>query len=67
MRDYLDFTPAVIEYRPRFHEYVLPIYDGPPDEGSYGGSGILISNCPWCGAQLPESIRMQVLADEDPA
>jgi hypothetical protein len=38
----------VIHYVPPFREYVLPISKNLTQ---------LITNCPWCGAILPESLR----------
>lgn len=41
---------CVILYVPKFDEYGMPIHDG-------GSSYVLISFCPWCGKELPESKR----------
>lgn len=41
---------ALISFTAKFQEYGLIIHDG-------GSSSILISYCPWCGAQLPASQR----------
>jgi hypothetical protein len=39
-----------IEYNDKFREYGIRILDG--------GSAILrISHCPWCGCELPASLR----------
>jgi hypothetical protein len=40
----------LIAYRAAFDEYGLIVHDG-------GASYVLISRCPWCGAQLPASRR----------
>ena len=37
-------------YNPVFDEYGLVVHDG-------GASYVLIKNCPWCAAALPESQR----------
>ena len=49
----------MITYVDKFDEYGLLIHDG-------GSSFILISFCPWCGTELPESKRdswFQTLAE----
>ena len=40
----------VIRYSAALREYTLPVRDG-------GTSGIVIRFCPWCGHELPESLR----------
>ena len=40
----------LLAYSPTFDEYGLIVHDG-------GASTVLIANCPWCGAKLPESQR----------
>jgi hypothetical protein len=45
-----DCPDALVSYSPRFREYGLLIHDG-------GSSFRLISHCPWCGAELPGSLR----------
>jgi uncharacterized protein DUF6980 len=39
-----------IKYFPKFREYGIPVYDG-------GTSFIVMLFCPWCGQQLPSSLR----------
>src|SRR5439155_14634076 len=57
---------ALVAYLPKFNEYGLMVHDG-------GSSVVLISFCPWCGAQLPESLRdrwfseLEALGFDDPA
>ena len=41
---------AIVTYVPRFREYGLIVHDG-------GQSHLVIRYCPWCGSQLPESLR----------
>jgi hypothetical protein len=41
---------CLIAYSPCFREYGLIIHDG-------GSSMVVIGYCPWCGVQLPESLR----------
>jgi hypothetical protein len=43
-------TDNTIKYYPKFREYGIPIIDG-------GTSFIEILYCPWCGQQLPCSLR----------
>lgn len=45
-------------------EYVIPIYDGPPERNWLGNTGIRIRYCPWCGKRLPASKR--ALQSQDP-
>ena len=40
-----------IEYLPKYREYALVLGEGPVLQ--------LISFCPWCGEQLPSSLRDQ--------
>jgi hypothetical protein len=40
-----------IEYLPKYREYALVLEDGPVLQ--------LISFCPWCGEELPRSVRDQ--------
>ncbi|MFI6514557.1 DUF6980 family protein [Spirillospora sp. NPDC050679] len=48
--DPYECADALVSYSERFDEYGLIIHDG-------GSSVSLISFCPWCGAELPESWR----------
>jgi hypothetical protein len=41
---------CLVNYSPVFNEYGIIVHDG-------GSSSITIEFCPWCGAQLPESLR----------
>lgn len=41
---------ALVAYFPKFDEYGILIHDG-------GSSFIQIYYCPWCGTQLPPSMR----------
>lgn len=45
-----DCGDALVIYNPVFDEYGLIVHDG-------GASYVLINNCPWCAAKLPESQR----------
>ena len=40
---------TAIRYIAKFREYGIPVLDG-------GSSMIVIRFCPWCGADLPESL-----------
>jgi hypothetical protein len=42
----------LVVYDARFHEYGLPVRDGPEPS-----SFVVIQWCPWCGSRLPESVR----------
>jgi hypothetical protein len=48
--DPFDCPDNLIDYSPKFREYGLIIHDG-------GTSSCRIRFCPWCGAQLPASLR----------
>jgi len=48
--DPFECADALMVYNEIFDEYGLPVHDG-------GASYVLIGNCPWCGARLPESQR----------
>jgi hypothetical protein len=50
MKHYLDDKTMPIIYLPKFREYGIQILDG-------GSSFQEISHCPWCGCQLPLSLR----------
>jgi hypothetical protein len=41
---------CLIHYSPRFREYGLIVHDG-------GTASCHIRFCPWCGTNLPESLR----------
>ena len=41
---------ALVNYSEKFNEYGLIVHDG-------GSSVIGINFCPWCGTELPKSIR----------
>jgi hypothetical protein len=48
--DPFDCPDTLIVFHEVFGEYGLPVRDGGP-------SYLIISNCPFCGARLPESRR----------
>ena len=48
--DRFDCPDCIIQFSDRFREYGLIIHDG-------GSSVIGIRFCPWCGMQLPISLR----------
>jgi hypothetical protein len=57
MHDCTGFTvdlneEAALIYTPKFREYGIQIFDG-------GSSFMVIRYCPWCGMELPTSLRDQ--------
>ena len=56
---------SLIIFDPRFNEYGLRVHDG-------GSSNITIFFCPWCGENLPHSLReewfneLEALGFDDP-
>lgn len=50
--DRFECPDCLVHYAPQFDEYGLIVHDG-------GASSIAIQFCPWCGVQLPESMRHQ--------
>jgi hypothetical protein len=48
--DPFDCPDVPLVYHELFGEYGIPVRDG-------GMTYVLISNCPWCGAPLPDSSR----------
>ncbi|HXQ86113.1 MAG TPA: hypothetical protein VN746_05515 [Gaiella sp.] len=48
--DRFDCPDALVGYWPTLREYGLIVHDG-------GTSMIVIAYCPWCGANLPSSLR----------
>ena len=52
MESHLNGDDSVIRFIPKFREVGIPVTDG-------GTSIILIKFCPWCGNQLPPSMRDQ--------
>lgn len=56
---------ALIYFSKKFNEYSLYIHDG-------GTSTVNIRYCPWCGSELPESMRdkwfneLEALGYDDP-
>ena len=46
----LETGETAIRYSPKFREYGIPVLDD-------GDSYIVIAHCPWCGSQLPTSLR----------
>lgn len=51
-----DCPDCLVSYIPKFREYGLIVHDG-------GSSMIVIQFCPWCGTQLPASLRHQWFAE----
>lgn len=51
-----DCPDCLISYWEKFREYGLIIHDGCT-------SSCIIQFCPWCGKQLPESLRDQWFAE----
>ena len=55
--------PSVpVDYRPRYREYVLWI-ERP--EGREFGRAQLLAYCPWCGQELPTSLRDHLFDELD--
>jgi hypothetical protein len=48
--DRYDCPDMLIGYTPEYREYGLIVHDG-------GHSTVVIAYCPWCGTQLPASLR----------
>ena len=48
--DPLDCPDVLVIHTPKFREYGIPVRDG-------GTSTVSIQFCPWCGADLPTSMR----------
>jgi hypothetical protein len=46
-----DCPDTVLIYNEPFDEYGIPVRDG-------GESYVIVTHCPWCGVELPESRRM---------
>lgn len=44
-------TNKIIKYYPKVREYAINMFSSP--------SVVLLDNCPFCGAKLPESLRDQ--------
>ena len=51
MRTYVDDPRLPVGYTPRFREYWIPLVDGHAYQR--------INFCPWCGADLPDSLRYE--------
>ncbi len=49
MRQFVDDARVPVVYEPRFREYSLALLESDAHQ--------LIRFCPWCGAELPESLR----------
>ena len=49
-KDVFECPDSLVHYSGRSNEYGLIVHDG-------GTSYIVIRDCPWCGAKLPESGR----------
>jgi hypothetical protein len=54
MDKYLLECDIAIHYSPVVREYSIPVLDG---RGGSFSSGILLRFCPWCGKELPMSLR----------
>lgn len=52
MQGYIDDKEVPIMFIEKFREYGIMVLDG-------GSSYIILANCPWCGAALPKSLRME--------
>ena len=50
MESYIAQSDTPLIFVPKFREFGLRILDG-------GSSYLVISFCPWCGKQLPSSMR----------
>jgi len=50
MEHYLGQEDRIVDYWPKFREFGIPVHDG-------GSSHIVIEYCPWCGVNLPRSLR----------
>ena len=48
--DRFDCPDCLLDYSPKFREYGLIVHDG-------GSACSIIKFCPWCGTQLPDSLR----------
>lgn len=57
MAENLQHAPAIVEFWANHNEYVLPVYNGAPEDGCKGSAGVMIEYCPWCGSKLPPSTR----------
>lgn len=55
----------VILHNEKYDEYIVPIFDGPPEKRCLGETGVVLRYCPWCGKQLPEG-RRPPLSPRDP-
>ncbi|WP_199865537.1 MULTISPECIES: hypothetical protein [Frankia] len=47
-----DCPDVLVGFTPKYQEYGIWIHDG-------GSSGVGIAYCPWCGARLPDSVRVR--------
>ena len=56
--DRYECPDALIDYSPRFDEYGIIVHNG-------GQSYVEINYCPWCGAELPRSRRVQWFEELD--
>ena len=55
---YLKDEDYIVEYRPNYNEYVIPVHNDLD-------SGIIIIYCPWCGIKLPRSNRDEEEENEE--
>lgn len=55
----MDCPDAAVVWQPRFREWGLPIRDG---DGASASSYLVIRHCPWCGAEVPPSLRAEWFA-----
>lgn len=51
-----DCPDCLVCYSPKFREWGLIVHDG-------GSSSVGIRFCPWCGTQLPDSLRERWFAE----
>lgn len=50
MEYYINQEDGIVTYVPKFREFGIPVHDG-------GSSYIVVDYCPWCGSNLPTSLR----------
>lgn len=55
MRRFIEDDRVPIVYEPKFREYALALVESDAQQ--------LIHYCPWCGAELPDSLRDRFFDD----